>query len=111
MESDPIDPEALVRLRATDVGLRRLDRGTPLPMVRTVPAVSIVKDLVLAGLSLELNDVNRLHPRSVTGRGPGVNRLDRHALGEEVELTHVAGTGQRHVVAFKLMIRCTSFLR
>lgn len=57
-------------------------------MIRAVPAVTIMKDLVLAGFPLELYEEDRLDLGSLTGSGPGVDRLNGHALRKKVELGH-----------------------
>lgn len=80
-------------------------------MVGAVPAVAVVEDLVPSRLSFELDDVYRLDPGSITGGRASVNRLDGHELRKEIELTHDASTRLEPSVAFKLMLRCASFLR
>lgn len=57
-------------------------------MISAVPAVTIMKDLVLAGFSFELYEEDRLDLGSLTGGGPCVDRVNGHALRKKVELTH-----------------------
>lgn len=40
---------------------RRLDRRTLRPVIGAIPAVPVMKDLVLSRLSLELDEKNSLH--------------------------------------------------
>ena len=40
---------------------RRLDRRTLRPVIGAVPAVAVMKNLVLSRFSLELDEKNRLH--------------------------------------------------
>lgn len=43
------------------MALRRLDRWALRPVIGAIPAVAVVKNLVLTRLSLELDEKNRLH--------------------------------------------------
>jgi hypothetical protein len=76
-------------------------------MVRTVPAVAIVKDLVPSGFPLELHHENRLHVRPLTGSRPRINGFDGDALLKQVELLQFAAWSSW--LAFKVMIRRASF--
>lgn len=57
-------------------------------MIGTVPAVTIMKDLVLARFPFELDEEDRLDLGSLTGGRPCVDRFDGHALGKQIELGH-----------------------
>ena len=48
----------------------------------------VVKDLMPAWTSLELNDENRLDARAFAGGGASVNALDGYAFRKEIELGH-----------------------
>ena len=70
------------------ISLRSLDRWAFRAVISAVPAMTIVKDLVLAGFPFELNEEDRLDLGSFTGGRPCVDRLNGHALGKKVELGH-----------------------
>ena len=59
-------------------------------MIRAIPALAIVEDLVLAGPTLELDYENCLDLRPVSGRRPRIHGFDGHALGKEIELVHAS---------------------
>lgn len=81
----------LVRVRPLGaMFLRGLYRWAMRAVISAVPAVTIMKDLVLAGLPLELYEENRLDLGSFTGGRPCVDRVNSHALGKQVELGHQA---------------------
>lgn len=48
----------------------------------------VVEYLVPAGLALVPHYENGLYAGLVSGNGPGVDTLDDHSLGEQVELIH-----------------------
>lgn len=57
-------------------------------MIGAVPAVTVMKDLVLAGFAFELHKEDRLDLGSLTGRRPCVDRVNGHAFRKKVELGH-----------------------
>ena len=76
-----------LRLPAS-MSLSCLDRGAVLAVIGAVPAVTIMKDLVLAGFSFELDEEDRLDLRSLTGGRPCVDRFNGYSLREKIELAH-----------------------
>lgn len=72
-----------------------LNRAALMSVLRTVPAVLIVKDLMCSRAPLEPDDVDRLHARTVPGRAFRVDGFNRHVLGKEIELTHEKAVGRQ----------------
>jgi hypothetical protein len=57
-------------------------------MVGAIPAVPVMKDLVVARSPLKLNHVDSLHVRPLAGCRARVNGFNGDALLEQVELIH-----------------------
>ena len=58
-----------------------------------IPPMLVVKDLMPARPSLELHNIDRLHPGAIAGDRARVNALNGHAFRKEVELTHAVDIG------------------
>lgn len=78
--------------------LRGLHGGTLWPVVRAIPAVAVMEDLMLARPALELNHENRLYLGPVTSGRPCVDGFDNHVLGKKVELVHASLRDERGVL-------------
>ena len=57
-------------------------------MLGAIPAVTVMKDLMVSRSEFELHDKNCLHVGSLPGRRTRVDPVDRDAFREQVELTH-----------------------
>jgi hypothetical protein len=57
-------------------------------VVRAIPSVAIVKDLVFSRMPLELHDEDGFHRGTVAGSRSRVDGFNGHAFGKEVELIH-----------------------
>lgn len=67
---------------------RCLDRWAFCAVIGAVPAVTIMKDLMLARFPFELDEEHRLDLGSLTGGRSRVDRVNSHALRKKVELGH-----------------------
>ena len=64
----------------------RVDSRALLSVLSAVPPMLVVKDLMPARPSLELHNIDRLHPGAIAGDRARVNALNGHAFRKEVEL-------------------------
>ena len=55
-------------------------------MVRAIPSVAIVKDLVFSRMPLELHNEDGFHRGTVAGSSSRVDGFNGHPFREEVEL-------------------------